>query len=191
MEKSQTKGAPKLKKTFRLNLTIILIIISLESILSCTKIELFAKSFSSSQEKVEEAGFGDDPASRIAAETVVRNSLEFFIDSETIYENIYFGPNSADLDEAAKAILWKKILWLEENPGMVLVIEGHSDSSGPETDNLVMGIRRADSVKKFLIELGANSERLITISYGEEHLVDMGKNAESQAKNRRVSFSIR
>ncbi len=168
-----------------------MIIILLVCIFSCTKIELFAKSFSSSREKTEDAGFGDDPASRIASETAILNSQEPFINGKTIYESVYFGPNSADLDGVAKAILWKKILWLEENPGMALVIEGHSDSRGPEMDNLIMGIRRANSVKTFLVKLGVNTERLITVSYGEEQLADPGSNDESQAKNRRVSFSVR
>lgn len=180
-----------MKSKFRLKLTIILMIVSMESILSCAKIELFAKSFTSSQEKIEDAGFGDDPASKIASETVVRNCQEPFINAQTIYENVYFGPNSKDLDETARAILWKKILWLEENPGQVLVIEGHSDSRGPEMDNLIMGIHRANSVKAFLVEIGANADRLITISYGEERPADLENTETSQAKNRRVSFSIR
>lgn len=169
-------------------LKIILISILLGSILSCSKIEILAKSFSSEQNV--EAGYGDDPAGKIAYESAVRNQIEPFLDSETIYEEVYFGPNSAIVDEAAKEILWKKILWLEENPSTILIIEGHSDTLGKELDNLIMGQRRAESVKQFLISLGVDEKRLMAVSYGEEYPADTGNTDESHAKNRRVTFSV-
>lgn len=138
-----------------------------------------------------EPGYGDAPADMIALQTAIRSSMEPFIDSKTIYENVYFKPNSAVLDNAGKEILWKKILWLVENPGMALVIEGHSDRLGSEIANLIMGQRRAASVKVFFVEMGIPDEQLVTISYGEERLADPGETEESRAKNRRVSFSIR
>lgn len=174
-----------------MKITSILMIPILLALISCAKIEHLTSSLLSDKEKQAEAGYGEDPASMIAFETAVRNSIEPFIDAETIYENVYFGPNSAELDETAKAVLWKKILWLEENPDTVVVIQGHSDYVGPETDNLIMGERRAESVQAFWVELGVDPERLITVSYGEERLADWGKSPESHAKNRRVSFAIR
>ncbi len=181
------KGA-ELTKHISNSFKIILIAILLGCILACSKIEILARSFSSEQNV--EAGFGDDPASKIAYESVVRNQIEPFIDSETIYEKVYFGPNSAILSETAKEILWKKILWLEENPNTVLVIQGHSDTLGKEVDNLIMAQRRAESVKSFLVSLGVNEERLMAVSYGEEYPADTSSTEESHAKNRRVTFSI-
>lgn len=170
---------------------IILIIFTIGTLVSCAKIEHLAESLPFGRTKTVDAGYGDDPASMIASETAIRNNIEHFINKQTIYETVYFGPNSAILDEAAKEILWKKILWLEENPATVVVIEGHSDSLGSETANLIMGERRSESVKAFLIELGIADERLITVSYGEERLADSGETEEGRAKNRRVTFSIR
>jgi outer membrane protein OmpA-like peptidoglycan-associated protein len=72
-----------------------------------------------------------------------------------------------------------------------VVIEGHSDKSGDETANLIVGERRAESVRNFLVKMGVDGKRLITVSYGEEHLADPGNTKEGQAKNRRVTFSIR
>ena len=50
------------------------------------------------------------------------------------------------------------------------MIEGHSDKSGDETANLIVGERRAESVRNFLVKMGVDGKRLITVSYGEEHL---------------------
>jgi outer membrane protein OmpA-like peptidoglycan-associated protein len=159
---------------------------------ACAKVPFLNEAFFSVKEKITVgAGYGNDPASMIASQIVIRNNLDPFIDSKTIFENVYFGPYSTELDDDAKGILWKKILWLEENPSTVMVIEGHSDKSGHETANLIMGMRRAASVKTFFIERGVDKRRLITVSYGEERLADRGKTNESHAKNRRVTFSIR
>lgn len=167
----------------------VLVFLFVVNLFSCAGLHLSEESFSSQQ--TIDSGYGSDIAGKIAFETVVRNSIEPFVDSQTIYEKIYFGPNSAVLEDTAKEILWKKILWLEENPGKVLVIEGHSDTSGKEVSNLIMGYRRAESARKYLIELGADQRKVIAVSYGEEHPADLGRSKESHAKNRRVSFSIR
>jgi peptidoglycan-associated lipoprotein len=162
------------------------------SLISCANIKFMDGILGSSMDTMTvKEGYGVDPASMIASEIVIRNKLEPFVNAKTIFEKVYFGPYSTDVDERAKEILWKKILWLEENPNTVVVIAGHSDKSGAETANLIVGQRRAESVKNFLVEMGVDGKRLITVSYGEEHLADSGNTQESQANNRRVTFSIR
>jgi len=179
-------------KNYKTRLTVIPMMIIFGAMISCAKINFLDGSFLLDRKKLTvDAGYGNDPASMIASQIVIRNRLEPFIDSKTIFEKVYFGPYSTELDEDAKGILWKKILWLEENPSTVVVIEGHSDKSGNEIANLVVGERRAESVKAFLVEMGIDARRLITVSYGEERLADTGKTKESHIKNRRVTFSIR
>jgi peptidoglycan-associated lipoprotein len=175
-------------RIYKTTLTIILMSIILGSLFACANIKFLG---SGKDTMTVKEGYGVDPASMIATDIVTRNKFEPFVNSKTIFEKVYFGPNSADIDAHAKEILWKKILWLEENPNTVVVIEGHSDKSGDETANLIVGERRAESVRNFLVKMGVDGKRLITVSYGEEHLADPGNTKEGQAKNRRVTFSIR
>ena len=79
---------------------------------------------------------------------------------------------------------------LQKHPQYKLVVEGHCDERGSEMYNLALGQRRADAVKKFLVNLGVNSNRIQTISYGEEKPVDPRHNEEAWAKNRRCHFVI-
>lgn len=179
-------------KNYKTRFIIIPITIIFGVMISCTKMNFLDKSlFSDGKMLTVDAGYGNDPASMIASQIVIRNRLEPFVDSKTIFEKVYFGPYSTELDENTKGVLWKKILWLEENPSTVVVIEGHSDKSGNEIANLIVGERRAESVRAFLVEMGIDGRRLITVSYGEERLADTGKTKESHVKNRRVTFSIR
>ena len=108
-----------------------------------------------------------------------------------LYEDVYFAFNRADLSSVAQDALNRKILWLLDNPGVQVVVEGHCDERGTNEFNMLLGEKRAGNVKTFLIGLGVDSERLLTISYGEELPVDPGHNEEAWAKNRRVHFKIR
>ena len=76
------------------------------------------------------------------------------------------------------------------NPQKEVVIEGHCDERGTEEYNIALGERRANSAKKYLINLGVNPSQLSTISFGEEKPADPGHNEEAWAKNRRDEFVV-
>ena len=73
-------------------------------------------------------------------------------------------------------------------PRSELIIEGHTDSRGTVEYNLSLGERRAESAKSFLVDLGIDSSRLTTISYGEERPVAYGSGESNWSQNRRVEL---
>lgn len=105
-------------------------------------------------------------------------------------DDIHFDFDSSTLTMEAQLILKKKAEWLQNNPEATSTIEGHCDERGTSEYNLALGDRRATSAKNFLVDLGISASRLTTISYGEERPVDLGKNEEAWAKNRRCHFTI-
>ncbi len=105
-------------------------------------------------------------------------------------DDIHFDFDSSTLTSDAQLILKKKAEWLQNNPEATSTIEGHCDERGTGEYNLALGDRRATSAKNFLVDLGISASRLTTISYGEERPVDLGKNEEAWAKNRRCHFTI-
>lgn len=105
-------------------------------------------------------------------------------------ENVYFDFDSADLTPMAQDVLVRKAEWLRENPMASVIIEGHCDERGTAEYNMALGERRAMSAMKFLVDLGIQSSRLSTISYGEERPADPGSNEEAWAKNRRDVFDV-
>jgi peptidoglycan-associated lipoprotein len=86
-------------------------------------------------------------------------------------------------------ILKKDFEWFKANPGKKARIEGYCDERGTVEYNLVLGQKRADSAKAYLMNLGADGKLLETISYGKEKPLDPGHNEEAWAKNRRAHFT--
>ena len=105
-------------------------------------------------------------------------------------EKIYFDFDKSDLKAESQAVLKKKADWLREHPAYSLRIEGNCDERGTNEYNLALGDRRANAAKKFLVALGIDEARIITISYGEERPADPGHNEEAWAKNRRDEFRL-
>ena len=100
---------------------------------------------------------------------------------------VYFGFDSSELAGEAQATLDRQAAFLNVNPTMVVVIEGHADERGTREYNLALGDRRAVAVRDYLLAKGLNAARVRTVSYGKERPAVSGSNEESWAKNRRAA----
>ena len=103
---------------------------------------------------------------------------------------VYFAFDRYDLSNEAKAILDRKLSFLNEYRDTRVQISGHCDERGTSAYNLALGERRANSAKTYLTTAGVNASRLTTISYGEEQPVDPGHTEAAWARNRRDDFLI-
>jgi outer membrane protein OmpA-like peptidoglycan-associated protein len=73
-----------------------------------------------------------------------------------------------------------------------LVIEGHTDSVGPEAYNEKLSLRRANSIKRYLVQTFKLDEaKILTIGYGETIPIADNANYQGRYKNRRVEFVIK
>lgn len=94
---------------------------------------------------------------------------------------LFFGTNRDGLSSRMQKRLRANARWLQANPDVNVTIEGHTDASGPDEYNKLLGERRAESVRAFLVEQGVDESRLEVISYGEER-----PKYDTPRKNRRV-----
>jgi peptidoglycan-associated lipoprotein len=103
-------------------------------------------------------------------------------------KDIYFEFDSAQLTDAARETLGVNASWMQRNPSVKILVEGHTDQRGSTAYNLALGERRAVATRDFLISLGVLRARLSTISYGKERPADPGNTETAWAKNRRAHF---
>ncbi len=80
--------------------------------------------------------------------------------------------------------------FLIKNKGSLVRIEGHTDSRGSDNYNMVLSKKRAESVRKKLIELGVSPSRLTAVGKGEKEPIATNKTAEGMAKNRRIEVHL-
>jgi len=99
---------------------------------------------------------------------------------------IYFDFNTAHLNGAAMDILNEQIVWLQNNPSAMIVVEGHCDERGTREYNLALGEKRANAVKDYMMARGIDSARIRTISYGKERPDVFGSTEDAWSKNRRA-----
>ncbi len=103
-------------------------------------------------------------------------------------EDIYFNFDEFTVSQDGKRILASKAAFLKTHPKLKITVEGHCDERGTTEYNLALGEKRAGEVKKYLMFLGIDGNRLSVISYGKEKPAASGHNEEAWAKNRRAHF---
>jgi OOP family OmpA-OmpF porin len=72
----------------------------------------------------------------------------------------------------------------------VIIAIGHADSIGSDEYNQRLSVRRAESVKAYLVSKGIEANRVYTEGKGEKQPVASNKTAEGRAKNRRTEIEV-
>jgi outer membrane protein OmpA-like peptidoglycan-associated protein len=120
------------------------------------------------------------PQVRFLAATIDVNNITFESGSSAIQST-----------EARKLNALGKLMTqlIDENPGEIFLVEGHTDAVGSAASNLSLSDRRAESVAKALTEyFGVPPENLVVQGYGESELkIDTQGNERA---NRRVAVRI-
>lgn len=101
---------------------------------------------------------------------------------------LYFDLDSALVKDEFSEIVEAHAGFLAENPDARLILEGHADERGTREYNLGLGERRAQAVSQFLQLIGATSNQMTNVSYGEERPVDLGHDDIAYQANRRVEL---
>lgn len=69
-------------------------------------------------------------------------------------------------------------------------IEGHTDATGPAKYNIGLAVRRAETVKKFLVQEGIPADKVVAEGVGEAQPVASNATRDGRALNRRVEVEI-
>jgi OOP family OmpA-OmpF porin len=72
----------------------------------------------------------------------------------------------------------------------VVIAIGHADSIGSDAYNQSLSVRRAESVKAYLVSKGIEANRVYTEGKGEKQPVADNRTREGRAKNRRVEIEV-
>ncbi len=103
---------------------------------------------------------------------------------------VHFDYNGATLDAEDTATLQKDWQCLQGLQVKKVTVEGHCDERGTTEYNLHLGERRAEAVRRYLTQLGADPKLLKALSYGKEKPADPGHGESAWKKNRRAEIVV-
>lgn len=104
--------------------------------------------------------------------------------------NITFDFDSAELRPGFHDVLNSVALVANEFDKTVLIIDGHTDSTGPDAYNLQLSERRAASVERYLVAQGVAPVRMASYGYGEQYPIASNETEAGRAQNRRVELTL-
>lgn len=103
---------------------------------------------------------------------------------------IYFDFGSATLKTESQPVLDKIAQFSKSNPGVKLVIEGHTDDIGDAPKNQALSEGRAKSVVEALVAAGVDRSALTSAGFGASKPVADNKTITGRAQNRRVTIRV-
>ena len=105
-------------------------------------------------------------------------------------DHIYFNTGSADMTPESRAQMQDLLGFLQENPGLKVKFEGHTDNVGDAASNAGLSASRAASVGQFLVAQGIPDSKIAVEGFGALRPVAPNTSEGNRAKNRRVEINI-
>lgn len=105
-------------------------------------------------------------------------------------EEILFDFDSYSVKNSVKDNLDGLAKALTEHGDIKLKIDGHTDYIGSDQYNFNLSLKRANSIKNYLVSKGVLSKNISVEGYGKQNPIASNKTEIGRAKNRRVEFII-
>jgi outer membrane protein OmpA-like peptidoglycan-associated protein len=119
------------------------------------------------------------------AATRTANGILVKLKNELLFET-----NSADLKPGAAQHLADLADVLKKYPDDRIEVVGFTDNTGSEAYNQELSIRRAETVRRVLVQRGIPEKRAMAVGLGEAQPVATNDTSAGRAKNRRVELRI-
>jgi outer membrane protein OmpA-like peptidoglycan-associated protein/tetratricopeptide (TPR) repeat protein len=107
-----------------------------------------------------------------------------------IFENIFFDFDKDELKPESLSSLVRLYDFLMVNKTVKIQITGHTDNVGSNTYNQNLSLRRAESVKDYLLSKGINENRMLSVGMGDKEPIKPNDIPENRALNRRITITI-
>ena len=105
------------------------------------------------------------------------------------FDPVLFGFDQYNLTAGERPKLQEIAEFMQSNVNARLLIEGYCDWKGTPEYNKSLGDRRATTVKNYLVELGGDSNRIDTVSIGDETAIPNADTTQSRL-DRRAAFVV-
>jgi outer membrane protein OmpA-like peptidoglycan-associated protein len=147
------------------------------------------------------AQLGEERTARMAAEGKLSAALVSLKEAGNVKEeargvvitlsgSVLFATGNYVLLPIAREKLGEVATALKDQGYKRIVVEGHTDSRGSETTNESLSLKRANSVRSFLVEQGLEDAKVVASGLGESRPVAPNDTPDGRANNRRVELVV-
>lgn len=107
-----------------------------------------------------------------------------------VLKELIFAQGRAKISETSFAELDKVVLMINQNPNMIIQLEGHTDTRGDPKANLKLSQSRVGAVKDYLVSKGVSKSKVKTKAFGGTSPISTENTEEAHRLNRRVELRI-
>ena len=127
----------------------------------------------------------------LSAPTIVQWTKKRGYELFRLNANVLFDFDKDELQRRSYGELEKVNMYASRKPYARIVIEGHTDAIGTDDYNVGLSKRRAERVKRYMLEKYQwDAKKIFTRYMGEKYPVDTNDTVEGRANNRRVEFKV-
>ena len=112
------------------------------------------------------------------------------LNTERHLADVFFDYNMSEIRADARGPLQMNADWMKKWTATQIMLEGHGDSRGSSEYNLALGLRRANSIRDYMVSLGVPTTRITVVSKGEEAPFCSEESEACFQQNRRGHFVI-
>lgn len=107
-----------------------------------------------------------------------------------LLDNLIFGLGRAKISPESHAELDSIVSMLNDNPNMIIQLEGHTDYLGDPKQNMKLSQERVDAVRDYLVSKGITKKKVKTKAFGGTMPLSHENTPEAHKLNRRVEVRI-
>lgn len=137
-----------------------------------------------------------DGFNKYTGEVEVKGRQEFniYIEEDIIelrkLENLIFARGSDQISPSSYSELNELAIWLNDNPSIIIQLEGHTDFAGNPDANMRLSEARVIAVQEYLIDQKVKKSRIFTKAFGGTQPVTQDRTDEAKTLNRRVEVRV-
>jgi outer membrane protein OmpA-like peptidoglycan-associated protein/uncharacterized protein YegL len=125
-----------------------------------------------------------DKGNRVTGEKLMKGL------QETLAMNLNFDFDKTNLNAKNLEEVKKIATYLKSNSDNTIIITGHTDNAGSSDYNLDLSMKRAESVKRALINFGIDQKRVQAFGRGETMPYVPNDTEENRSRNRRIEIDL-
>jgi peptidoglycan-associated lipoprotein len=132
-------------------------------------------------------GGAKDASARVTVNPRTLSAAPLPTDADLFSKNVkdvFFDYDKSNIRPNEVSATQRDASFLQQHPGIKILVEGHCDDRGSDEYNIALGTSRAESVKQSLLRQGVSADRIKTISYGKENPFCTQDNEQCWQQNR-------